>query len=54
MEDVVAEDEASGVIAYEVFADNESLGESIRGWLLCVGEMDAIISAISKKTLQSR
>ncbi len=53
MEDIIAKDEASGVIADEILAYYEGLGESIGGWLLCVGEVYAVVGAISEEALET-
>jgi len=45
-EDVVAENQADGVFADELFTDDESLSKSIRAGLHFVAEIDAPLRAV--------
>ena len=54
VEDIVAQDEADGVVADEVFADEEGLREAIRGGLLGVFEVDAVVGAVAQEALEAR
>ena len=52
VEDIVTEDEGSGVGADEVFADDEGLGEPIGGWLGGVLEIDSPLGAVAEESLE--
>ena len=53
MEDIVTEDEAGGVIAYKVLADDEGLCEPVGRGLFGVGEVYSIIAAVTEEALES-
>ena len=54
VENVVAEDHADAVVADEVLADEEGLGEAVRGGLLGVREADAVIGAVPEQAPEAR
>ena len=54
VEDVVAQNETSAVVADELLTDDEGLGQTIGGGLFGVFEMDTIIGAVAQKTLEAR
>lgn len=49
LEDIVAQDKACRVAADEISADGECLCESVRRWLLGIGELDSIVGAIAQE-----
>lgn len=53
MEDIVTEHQAGGIISNKLFSDYECLGQSIRRRLLGVRKADAIITSVSKKSLET-
>lgn len=53
VEDVVTEDEAGGVIAYEVLADDEGLGKSVGRGLFGVYEVDAVVTSVTEEALET-
>ena len=54
IEDVVAKDEADGVIADKLLADDESLGQSVGAWLLGVFKLDAQFAAVTEQSAEAR
>ena len=54
VEDVVAEDHADAVVADEVLADEEGLGEAVRGGLLGIREADAVVGAVPEQAPEAR
>ena len=54
VDDVVAEDHADAVVADEVLADEEGLGEAVRGGLLGVREADAVVGAVPEQAPEAR
>ena len=53
MEDVVAEHEAGGVVADEVAADDEGLGEAVGRGLFGIAEVDAVVAAVAEEALEA-
>jgi hypothetical protein len=53
VEDVVAEDERRALVAEEVGADDEGLGEAVRAGLDGVLQVDAPLAAVSRATVRS-
>lgn len=51
--DVVAEYQAYAVIADEIFADDEGLGEAVRAGLFCVVEVNAPLAAVAEQALEA-
>lgn len=47
-EDVVAQDEGAGIVADELLADDEGLGETIRRGLYGVAQIDAPAAAVPR------
>ncbi|MNO89191.1 hypothetical protein D3C76_806680 [compost metagenome] len=53
MEDVVAEYQRIEVVADEGFADQEGLGQSVRGFLECVVQVEAPLAAVAQQLLEA-
>ena len=54
VEDVVAEDQGGTVVADEVGADDEGLGEAVRAGLDGVLQVDAPLAAVAEQLLEAR
>ena len=53
IEDVVAKDEADGVISDKLLADDESLGQSVGAWLLGVFKLDTQFAAVTEQSAEA-
>ena len=53
IEDVVAQDQGTGVRADEIAADDEGLGQALRARLDRVGQLDAPLPAVAQQGLES-
>ncbi|MNP57172.1 hypothetical protein D3C76_1519730 [compost metagenome] len=49
MEDIVSEDQAHGIVANELLANQESLGQAVRRRLLRIAEFDAELAAVAQQ-----
>ncbi|MDT4860111.1 hypothetical protein FQZ97_946540 [compost metagenome] len=49
MEDVVAKNQAYGVFANELFANQKGLGQAVRRRLLRIAEFDAELAAVAQQ-----
>ena len=53
VEDVVAQDHCAAVIADELFTEDESLSQAVRGRLDLILQMDAVLAAIAQQRLEA-
>ena len=52
VEDVVAQDQACCIVAYELAPDDEGLGQSVGRWLLGVAKIDAVVRTIAQQAAE--
>ena len=53
VEDVVAQDHCAAVVADELFTEDESLSQAVRGRLDLILQMDAVLAAIAQQRLEA-
>ena len=54
VEDVVAKNEARGIAAEEILADQKSLCKTVRRWLCRVVDTHAVVGAVAQQTPETR